>query len=230
MTKKQTILIAGGFLKTKSLADSLVEQGYEVRIINKESDACTSLAKSHSYWVVHGDASKPYVLDEADIDTVDIVIALTHSDADNLVICELAKKKYHVQKTVAVVNDPRKIPFFYQMGVDSVVCATNAIVAIIEQQTLMNDLTNVVPIGEGQCNIMEIPMLKSAPVLNRQLQEIALPKGVIIGCILRGEENVVPNGSTTILEGDVLVVISANNKEMEAIRVLTGKQHGTNEA
>ena len=71
----------------------------------------------------------PFFLNETeyrkdpDFHHADIVIALTPRDEDNLVICELCKKKFHVKKTVSLVSDPGKTEFFRQMGVDSVVCA-----------------------------------------------------------------------------------------------------------
>jgi trk system potassium uptake protein len=66
-----------------------------------------------------------------------------------LIICELCKKKYNVKKTVALVNDPKKTDFFHQMGIDSVVCAVNAITNIIEQQVFLDGIASLIPIGEG---------------------------------------------------------------------------------
>ena len=118
----------------KSLALSLIRKGYKVTVINKNYADCHSLAEIQAMEVIYGDASKPYVLEEARADRMDIAIALTQNDEDNLVICELCKKRFGTAKTVALVNDPKKTEFFYSMGIDSVVCAINVVAGIIEQQ------------------------------------------------------------------------------------------------
>ena len=134
ISEKKLILLAGGFHKVKSLALSLIRKGYRVIVINKNYADCHSLAQIQALEVIYGDASKPFVLEEAGADRVDIAIALTQNDEDNLVICELCKKKFLVEKTVALVSDPKKTEFFYKMGIDSVVCAINVVAGIIEQQ------------------------------------------------------------------------------------------------
>ncbi len=220
--KKRALLI-GGFHKARSLADSLIKKSYRVTVINNDYQSCLILAEMESLTVIYGDGTKPFVLDDADAQDSDIAIALTQRDDDNLVICELCKKKFHVKKTVALVNDPKKTEFFYQMGIDSVVCAVNAITNIIEQQTFLDGIATLIPIGEARINIAEVPISGTSPVVDKKLWEINLPKGVIVGCILRGENSMIPHGDTKILAGDMLILISSDKQEMAAIKELTGQ-------
>jgi trk system potassium uptake protein TrkA len=110
------------------------------------------------------------------------------------------------------------------MGIDSVVCAVNAITEIIEQQAFMEGIATVLPSGEARVRIAEVPVNEGAPAAGKKLYEIELPKDVIIGCILRGTKSIIPRGGTQILAGDMLIVISSDNQEMEAIKVLTGQE------
>lgn len=219
---KNRILLVGGFNKARSLARSLINKGYHVTAINSDYHDCLALAEIDSLTVFTGDGTKPFVLEDANAKDVDIAIALTQRDDDNLVICELCKKKFHVKKTVALVNDPKKTELFYKMGIDSVVCATSAITSIIEQQALLDEIATLIPIGEGRISIAEVPITRAAPAVDKKLWEIDLPKEVIIGCILRGDKSMIPRGDTRILAGDVLVLISSDNQEMAAIKELTG--------
>ena len=139
---------------------------------------------------------------------------MTAKDEDNLVICELCKKKFHIEKTVALLTDPKKTDFFYRMGIDSVVCAITAITGIIEQQAFVDKITTLIPIGEGRVNIAEVPIPDTSPAAGKKLWEINLPKEVIVGCILRGDTTMVPRGDTRILSGDMLVLISSDKQEM----------------
>jgi trk system potassium uptake protein TrkA len=220
---KTKVLLVGGRTKTKSLAASLIQKGYQVTVINNFYEDCLMLAQIDKLRVISGDGTKPFVLEDASASDADIAIALTSKDEDNLVICELCKKKFHVKKTVALVSDSRKTNFFYKMGIDSVVCAITVVTGIIEQQAFMEKIASLVPIGEGRVNIAEIPISETAPVVGKKLWEINLPKQVIVGCILRGDTTMVPRGDTRILAGDMLILISSGKQELAAIKELTGR-------
>ena len=220
---KERILLIGGFKRTKSLAASLIKKGYLVTAINIDPGNCKALAEIEKLNVFNGDGSKPFVLEDANAYNADIAIALTERDEDNLVICELCKKKFNVRKTVAVITDPQKTEFFYRMGIDSVVCAISAIAGIIEQQAFLNEMATLVPVGDGRIRIAQVPISQTAPAVDKKLWELSLPKDVIIGCMLRGDKSMIPRGDTRILSGDILVLISTDEHELAAVRELTGR-------
>ncbi len=220
---KTKVLLVGGRSKAKSLATSLIKKGYKVTVINDTYEDCLKMSEIDKLTVINGDGTRPFVLEDAGTDDADIAIALTSKDEDNLVICELCKKKFHVKKTVALLADPKKTDFFYRMGIDSVVCAITAITGIIEQQAFLYKIATLVPIGEGRASIVKVPISGTAPAVGKKLWEINLPKQVIIGCILRGDTTMVPRGDTRILAGDMLVLISSDKHEIAAIKELTGR-------
>lgn len=221
---KKKVLLVGGRSKAKSLALSLLHKGYQVTAINDTYEDCVKLSEIEGLAVLHGDGTRPFLLEDAGAAETDIVIALTSKDEDNLVICELSKKRFHVPKTVAIVTDPKKTDFFYKMGVDRVVCAITAITSIIEQQAFVDKMTNIIPIAEGHVRIVEIPVCADAPIAGKKLWEVNLPQDVIIGCVLRAEKVMIPRGDTRILAGDMLVLISGNTTEIADIEVLTGRE------
>lgn len=219
---KRHVLLVGGRSKAKSLSQSLLKKGYQVTVINSNLSDCEKLAENEKLKVIHGDGTKPYVLEDANASKMEIVIALTPKDEDNLVICELCKKKFHIPKTVSLLSDPQKTDFFYKMGVDSVVCAISAVTGIIEQQAFMEEMAKVIPIGEGRVQIMEVPIVGTDLAAQKQVWEVNLPKEVIIGCILRADRTLIPRGDTRILAGDILVLIAGNNQDTVALRELKG--------
>ena len=219
---KGNVLLVGGRSKAKSLAQSLLKKGYRVTVINKDLPDCEKLAENEKLIVIHGDGTKPYVLEDAGAGNAEIAIALTPRDEDNLVICELCKKKFRVPKNLSLLSDPQKTDFFYKMGVDSVVCAISAVTSIIEQQAFMEEMAKAIPIGEGRVQLLEVPITETDPAAQKQVWEIDLPKEVIIGCILRRDQTLIPRGDTRILAGDILVLISGNEQEEIAILELKG--------
>jgi len=96
------------------------------------------LAEMDAMTVINGDGTQLIILEQANVGDIDVAIALTNCDDDNLVICELCKKRFNAKKTVSIVNDPNKTEFFHKMGIDSVICSTSAITGMIEQQAFMD--------------------------------------------------------------------------------------------
>jgi len=212
--------MVGGYNKTKIMATSLLEQKYQVTVISADYSDCLKLAQIKDITVIHGDGTKPYILDEANADTCDIAIALTNKDADNLVICQLCKKRYGVKKTAALINDPYKIDFFHQMGVDSVTCALDIMTSIIQQQVFKEDIMNIIPMIHENIKIIDMQITKSSKIASKQLRDVALPKEMIVGCILRGGDIVIPRGDTHILVGDILIMIAGQELELNTIHTL----------
>lgn len=127
------VAIAGGRSRTDFLVESLVVDGNEVVVINGNRTWCEHMSARHGVPVVCGDATKRYVLDDADIEGFDLVIALSDSDADNLVICQMAQRYFDIERQVCTVSDPRNVVVFKKLGVSSVISATYTVARLIEE-------------------------------------------------------------------------------------------------
>lgn len=215
---RNKILIIGGFHKAISLSHSLLEKGYQVTVINKEYQDCEKLAESPKLKVIYGDGSKRFVLEDAAVEEHSVAIALTESDETNLIICELCKNIYHVPKTVALLNDPSKTDFFYEMGIDRVVCALNMITNIMEEEAIMDEMTKMIPLEEGRIHIVELTIPKDAPIIGKRLWELDLPKEIIIGCVLRGDVSLIPRGDTRLMARDNLLIIASEKTKIQQVR------------
>lgn len=130
------ILIAGGRSRTDYLIESLKKSGNEVVAINGDHAWCEYLSSRHDVAVVCGDATKRYVLDDADIEGFDLVIALCDTDADNLVVCDMAHRYFGIERAVCTVYNPRNVAVFKKLGISSVISATYMVSHLIEQASL----------------------------------------------------------------------------------------------
>ena len=108
------------------------------------------------------------------------------------------------------------------MGIDSVVCALSTITQIVEQQTFLDELTTLLPLGNG-LRISKLRLNANSPVIGKTLSEIHLSHEVIIAAILRQDQHLVPHGDTVLCAQDILILIAAAQKEAEAVKVLTGR-------
>lgn len=127
------VVIAGGRSRTDFLVESLVDGGHAVVVINGDRTWCEHMSSRHWVPVVCGDATKRYVLDDADIEGSDLIIALSDSDADNLVICQMAQRYFDIERQVCTVSDPRNVVVFKKLGISSVISAAYTVARLIEE-------------------------------------------------------------------------------------------------
>ncbi|MDJ1121022.1 TrkA family potassium uptake protein [Olsenella sp. YH-ols2217] len=213
---KRSVLLIGGYSKTRSLATSLIAKGYAVTAINDNPTICDELSSIDGLEVVCGDSCEAGILDEAGAGSCDISIALSNSDARNLVSSELCKERFGVPKSVSIVNDAKKLEFFHSMGVNAPISVAHMITSLIEQQAFVDDLENVIPMDHGQIEVMELRVPKDSPHAGKRIRELDIPGDVIVACLLRGPRTIVPNGNTTVLPGDRLIVISGQHLESDS--------------
>lgn len=127
------VCIAGGRSRTDYLVESLAQGDNEIVVVNSDRAWCEYLSARHDVAVVCGDATKRYVLDDADIEGFDLIIALSDSDADNLVICHMAQRFFGIERQVCTAYNPRNVPVFKKLGITSVISATYLLSKLIEE-------------------------------------------------------------------------------------------------
>ena len=193
---------------------------HEVTVINNDLDWCTFLTNIHGVVCVHGEGTKPFILEDAGAAGMDAVVALTNRDAENLIICELAKKRFGVGRTLAVVNDPKNLSVFNKLGLDKCISATEMLSDIIESETVFDEVRSRLPLENGRLACLDIELRAGSQVCGKALRDAELPPGCIIGCILRGEDLIVPNGDTVPRAGDKLIVMATSEAADDVARVL----------
>lgn len=119
------IVIIGGYRIAYHLARTMISKGFHVYLINRDPDVCRELAHRLSAVVIQGDGSKKEVLDQIDFSPDDIVVILTNTDRDSLIISQMVRKYYGVERIVTMVNDPDNIDVFHALGVKAAVSPTN---------------------------------------------------------------------------------------------------------
>lgn len=220
------ILIIGGRKKADFLIKSLLTKRNKVTLIHDDQDFCKEMSRKYNATIIWGDGSKTYILEEAQIQKQDIVIAITPKDCNNLVICELAKKVYGIQKTFATVHNPKNVDVFKKLGISSTISATYVVSDMIEQLATINELSNLIPIEAGNISLMEIIMKTDYQMCNLPVKKINFSTDTIIGCITRGSKMIIPKGDTIILPDDKLVILTTSKNQNSIIEKLIGEPHG----
>lgn len=217
------ILIVGGGKLVYFLSRTFLSKGYAVAIVNRNMEECVRLSRRLNATIIHGDGSDPRILEEARADQADAVLAATPDDADNLVICQLASLRFHVPRTLTLVNDPEHEEVFQKLGITTALSATRILSSLIEQQTSFEEITNLLPLSEGKVNMTEILLQETSPVVGKSLREVALPENALIAYLMRSDQPVVPRGSTVLQSNDKLILISLPDNYSQVLKTITGK-------
>jgi trk system potassium uptake protein TrkA len=195
--------------------------GHEVTLIEQRRDRFERLEDEFEHVVVNGDATELFVLERAGIKRPpDLVVAATGDDEDNIVICQLAREKYGVEKVIARVNDPRNQVHFDLLGISPTVCATSSIMALIEHEVPEHGLVHLLELPKENVEIVEVQIDRGDPCTGKTIGGIRLPEGARLISVVRDGKAVIAGGETELRAGDQVLAILEPGKEDELRRIL----------
>lgn len=217
------IIVVGGARIVYFLCRTFISKGHQVVLVNRDREECSRLARRLKATVVYGDGSDPQVLAEAGAEGADAVLAVTPNDEDNLVICEIATRRFHVPRTLALVNDPDNEEVFKELSDTTAFSTTHILANLIEQRAGFEEITNLLPVGEGKINVTEVTLRADAPVVEKALKDIPLPENALITGILRNGEVIIPRGATVLHAGDRLILMTLPANHGQVLKSLLGE-------
>ncbi|MFL5838698.1 MAG: potassium channel family protein [Solirubrobacteraceae bacterium] len=208
------VLVAGAGKVGWNLARELIAKGHEVTLVEGDRRRYLIVEQELEHSVQYGDATELWILERAGIQRADMVIAVTGDDEDNMLICQVAKEKYLVDRIIARVNNPRNLQHFKLLDILPAVSATDLILRLIEHEVPKYGLVHLLDLEEEQLEIIEMEVADDAPAAGRKVIDIDLPEGSLIISVLREGGGIVPKGDTMIEAGDeVLLVLDPGLEE-----------------
>jgi trk system potassium uptake protein TrkA len=143
-----------------------------------------------------------------------MVIAVTGDDEDNILICQVAKEKYLVDRIVARINNPRNRPHFELLGIKPYVSATDLILRVIEHEVPEYGLVHLLDLPEERLEIIELLLGDDARVAGMRVGDLNMPDGTLLISVLREGTGFVPGPDTVLEAGDeVLAVLDPTVEE-----------------
>jgi trk system potassium uptake protein TrkA len=214
------ILIAGGGKVGRNLTKDLLAMGHEVTVIEQRADRYHSLEEEFEHVVQHGDATELHILERCGVRRAGLVVAVTGDDEDNIIVCQVARDGYGVERTVARVNDPRNQEAFDLLGISPTVCATTSIMSLIEHELPNHELVKLLSLRREQLEITEIQLAEDSPSAGRLVREVDLPDGARLISVMRGGEAEIAVGETRLEPGDQVLAILKPGLEPAVRRAL----------
>ncbi len=201
------VIVAGAGKVGWNLARELIEKGHEVTLLENDRRRYLVVEQELEHAVQYGDASELWVLERAGIQRADLVIAVTGDDEDNILICQMARDKYDVERIVARVNNPRNLDHFKELGIEPAVSATDLILRLIEHEVPQYGLVHLLDLAGDRLEIIELIVHEESPVAGHRVGDVDMPDGSLIISVLREGGGFVPQGDTVIEAGDEVLVV-----------------------
>jgi trk system potassium uptake protein len=216
------VAIAGAGNVGQYIAYDLREGGHDVMVIEQDPDLVALLSpRLKVEWFVC-DACEPDCLQEAGLDSVDVVVAATGDDEDNLVISLLAKQVFAVPRVVARVNHPNNQWLFNESwGVDVSVSSPHLLTAVVEEAVTVGSLVRLLQFGDD-ARLVEVTLADDSPAVGPALSELGVPRDATVVAVIRERHLMLPRGETTMLPADEVLVLVTPESEPAVRNLFVG--------
>ena len=227
------VLIIGGGSEGSNIADRLLKQDefrmvfrsseYQLTFIEQDEARSEALGRRFNVPVLHGDGTKPEVLEQADLQNLDVAIAATDNDERNAIIA-LQAKRLGVPRVIAIARDPDHVSLLEQSGV---VCisAPYATAVMVEDYLDRPNVAKLIQIEGGVADLIDVYVPKGGHVVGKRIQDIKVPDECVVAAVIREGQFVVPRGHTEIRDGDHVVFVGPPSSVQDAHAVFaTGSQ------
>ncbi len=216
------VAIAGAGKVGRAIARELLHSGHEILLIDREA-AIAQVGVVEGAHVLCADACEVSALEEAQLQTCQVVVAATGDDKVNLVVSLLAKTEFGVPRVVARVNHPKNEWLFDEAwGVDVAVSTPKMLSALVEEAVTVGDLVRLFTFRQSNANLVELTLRADSPVVGSRVGDVSWPPDTSLVAILRGGQVIAPSPDDPMESGDELLFVSAPDQE-EAIQGLLSR-------
>jgi trk system potassium uptake protein TrkA len=216
------IMIAGGGNIGQRLARAL-ERDYSVRVIEHNKRRCETLAaRVHEALVLNGDATDEELLVQEGIGDMDLFVAVTNNDENNIMSCLLAKR-LGARRVVALINRRSYVDLLQSGEIDIAISPAQATIGKLLAHVRRGDVVAVHSLRRGAAEALEAVVhgdRESSKVIGRRVADIDLPAGTTIGAVVRGDEVLMAHHDTVIEAEDHAIVFVADKKTLPRVEKL----------
>src|SRR5437588_11138148 len=216
------VVVVGAGKVGWNLTRELIGRGNEVTVVESDSSRYATVEEELEHAAQYGDGSELWVLERAGVERSDMVIAVTGDDEDNILICQVAREKYGVERIIARCNNPRNLQHFELLGVKPAVSATDLILRLIEHEVPKYGLVHLLDLPQERLEIIELEVQEESLADGKEVQDLGLPDGSLVIAILRDGTGFVPLADSVVEAGDELLLVLDTGLEDKITQRLGG--------
>lgn len=200
------VMILGGGKIGYYLAKQLIESNIKVTIVEQDRERCHYLTeKLNNALIIHGDGTDINLLEEEDLFLMDAFIGATGYDEQNILMSLMAKQ-IGVNKIIAKISRPSYAHLIDKLGIDVALNPINITASDILKFIRGGKVVSVSLLLGGEAEVTEVIVGENLPIVGKQILELGLPKGIIIGAVVHEDKVIIPNGKTVIHANDRLII------------------------
>jgi trk system potassium uptake protein TrkA len=220
------ILIAGGGSVGTAIALDLLDRHHDVTLLEQVGATAEKLRTMlPGVNVLAADACEYASLVAAGVRSIDVVIAATGDDEDNLVVSWLAKQEFGVPRVVSRINNSRNEWLFNEnWGVDVSVSTPALITSLVDEAVEVGSIVKLMDLAHGRVKLIEVTLAASAPavVRNLTLDELELGDAVRVVAVVRSDQPMTPVPTMHFLEHDHVIVLAREDATYECSSAFIG--------
>jgi trk system potassium uptake protein TrkA len=200
------MVIGGGRIGRMTAAQ--LQNNMRIKLFEWDSKRATALTNElDKTLIINGDARDIDILEEEGIREMDAFIAVTNHSETNILTC-LHAKSVGVKKTIALVENIEYIDIAQNIGIDTIINKKLTTASVINLHTMEAKVTNVKCLSGINADVIELVAMPKSTVTKKPLKKLSVPKGSIIGGVIRDEVSYIATGDFQIEEGDKAVVFA----------------------
>ncbi len=206
---ERAIVIGGGNVGLE-VAQNLEkgESRMRVKLIERDRSIAESAADALERTIVlHGDGLDMELLEEANIEKTDVLLAVTDDDKTNLLSCARAKAM-GCPLVIALVNDPSLASLMGPLGIDAFINPRTTTVSSILRHIRHGRIRAVYSVGDAEAEVIEAQVMGTSAIAGKTIRDVDWPEGSKVGMVEKNGVLNVPRGDTKLEEGDTLVVFA----------------------
>lgn len=201
------IMIIGGSRTGRHLARKL-SRNFHVKLVEEDPEKAEEIASAFpEVMVLNFDGTDVEKLEEEGLHNTDVLVAVTGNSETNVLTCLVAKDR-GVQKTIAMVENIEYLSLTQSIGIDSLINKKLAAANFIYRYIRSGDFVTLSTIHGIDSEVMEFNVSNHCAVTKKAIKDIGLPKGALIGGIIRANQGLIPKGDFLIQPGDKVVVFA----------------------
>ncbi len=219
--KQERVIIVGGGNVGLRVAQALENGQTRMRAkVIERNRACAENAADvlERTVVLHGDGLDMDLMEEANLQSTDALLAVTDDDKTNLLACARAKAA-GCPMVVALINDPSLTTLKETLGIDVFINPRATTVSSILRHIRHGRVRSVYSVGDAEAEVIEAQVMSTSPIAGKRIRDIDFPAGTLIGSIKKGEDILRPSGNTKIEEGDLVVIFALSDVIPEVERL-----------
>jgi len=217
------IIVAGGGNVGFGLTQMLCEKGHgmQIKLIESGKERSEFLSEQlENVIVLNGSTLDKDILEEAGVNSAEVMIAVTNDDETNI-LGSLLAKRYGCQRVITLVTNNAYSPLVGPLGVDALVSPRASIVATIMKHVRRGKIRNLHNIRDGFAEIIEAEVSDHSSIVNMSIRDLVLPHEILVAGIVREGAFMIPTADMVIKSGDDVIMLASREQAQSVERIFS---------